>query len=355
MSHSLGDAWRTGRNNFDALRLVAAWLVILSHAWPITGVAGVDPLHVLTGGKSLGGLAIDVFFLASGLLVAASVQRHRWPQFLLARAARIYPALLACMLLTVFVLGPVFTTAEDYWRDPRTWRYLWANATLWRAEFWLPGVFEDHPWTAVNGSLWTLPIEARLYVALLLASLLGLLTRWRYLLGWIAAIAGALAFAIVAAPLPQHLVYLTWTTAFFITGTLAWVWREHLPLHGGLALALLALAVLSTGRALFVPAYFVALAYGTLWLAFRPRLPGPGRIDLSYGLYLYGWPMQQLALLAGAASVAANTALATVLALGFAALSWFVVERPALAWVRRRRAQAASRAASGPSPLEPSN
>jgi peptidoglycan/LPS O-acetylase OafA/YrhL len=86
-----------------------------------------------------------------------------------------------------------------------------------------------------------------------------------------------------------------------------------------------------------VPAYFATVAYGTFCLAFLPRwLPSTGRHDLSYGLYLYGWPMQQIALLAGATTPVANTIAATALALACAAASWWLVERPALDWKRKR-------------------
>lgn len=341
MSPTLAQAWDSGRNHFHALRLFAAWLVIWSHAYPITGRAD-EPFARLTMAKSAGALAVDMFFLVSGFLVAASVQRHPWRHFLLARALRIYPALLVCVLLTVFVLGPVLTTDPGYWTDARTWEYLWGNATLWRAEFWLPGVFEGLPRDAVNGSLWTLPIEVRLYVLLLVAAVLGMLHRWRYLFAWALAIAGAGAFAVLAAPLPEHLAYLSWACAFFITGTLLWVWRDRVRLSWWVFAALLAVAAALRGTTAFAVAYFVAVAYGTFCIAFRARLPAIRRTDLSYGVYLYGWPMQQLALLAGATTVVANTALATAMALGCAALSWFLVERPALAWVRRRAVRTAS-------------
>lgn len=335
----IGDAWRDGRNNFNLIRLVAAWLVIYSHAWAITGTAGDDHLARLTLSKSAGAFAVDVFFVVSGFLVAASLQRRTWREFLVARALRIYPALVVCTLATVCVLGPMLTSAEHYWRDATTWRYLWANATLWRAEFWLPGVFEQLPRTAVNGSLWTLPIEGRLYLALLVAGALGMLRPMRYLPAWAVAIACACGFALWRAPLPDHLSYLIWVTSFFITGTLVWVWRERIPLSWPLLLALAIAAALTRGTLAFEPAYFALVTYGTFWLGFAPRLPRIERNDLSYGVYLYGWPMQQLAMLAGATTVASNTLAASAAAFACAALSWFCIERPALAWKRRLAAR----------------
>lgn len=337
MRPTLADAWAGGRNHFNLIRLVAAWMVIWSHAWAITGTPGNDPFAHLTLTRSAGAFAVDVFFVISGFLVAASFERHGWREFLIARALRIYPALIVCTLLTVCVLGPLLTTASDYWRDPTTWRYLAGNATLWRAEFWLPGVFETLPRTAVNGSLWTLPIEGRLYVALLFAGLLGMLKPWRYALAWAVALAVACAYAWRHAPLPEWLAYLVWVTAFFITGTLLWVWRARLALGWRYLLPLLLAAAVARGTPWFVPAYFATVAYGTFCVAFLARLPATGRTDLSYGLYLYGWPMQQLALLAGAVTPVANTLAATALALACAALSWFLVEKPALDLKRRRQ------------------
>ena len=348
---TLAAAWDAGRNNFHLMRLVAAWLVIWSHAWPITGTARGDWLNQ-TLGRSAGAFAVDLFFLISGFLVAASVQRHRWRDFLLARALRLYPALIVCVALTAFVLGPLLTTAADYWSDGRVWRYVWSTASLWRAEFWLPGVFETLPHTSVNGSLWTLPIEGRLYLLLFAAGALGMLRPWRYLPAWALAMAGAAAFAWIKAPLPQHLSYLCWTVAFFITGTLLWLWREHIRLDGRWVVPLIVAACLARDTLAFVPAYMAAVIYGALWLAFVPRLPYIRRNDLSYGLYLYGWPMQQIAFLLGATGVLTNTLLSSVLALACAALSWFLIERPALALKPRRHQLETARAVAAGAAVE---
>ncbi len=342
MSVSIGAAWHNGRNNFNLIRLIAAWLVIYSHAWAITGTAGDDHLARLTLSKSAGAFAVDVFFVISGFLVAASFERNGWRDFLIARALRIYPALIVCVALSVFVLGPMLTLSADYWRDATTWRYLWANATLWRAEFWLPGVFEASPRTAVNGSLWTLPIEGRLYLALLLAGVFGMLRPWRYASAWALAMAAACAFALWRAPLPEHLSYLIWVTSFFITGTLAWVLRERIALRWPILAALFVTAALTRGGLAFPAAYFALVVYGTFYLGFALRLPRIEKNDLSYGVYLYGWPMQQLALLAGAVTLASNILIATSMTLLCAALSWFCIERPALRLKRRTATHATS-------------
>lgn len=334
---TLAAAWDSGRNNFNLMRLFAAWLVIYGHAWAITATGGQDLVTRLTQFKFAGGVAVDVFFVISGLLIAASLQRNNLGSFLASRALRILPALAVCVALSAFVLGPLLTTAADYWQQPGVWRYFWVNASLESNEYFLPGVFETLPNTAVNGSLWSLPIEARLYLALTFAGLLGLLATRRYTSLWLLTMVAGYTWARWNAPLPDHLANQAWCTAFFITGTALWVNRTRLRLSWWILLALLAAAALTRGGPWFHIPYFVLLCYGTLFVAFVPRLPLIRHNDLSYGLYLYGWPSQQLVqqLIAPGGGPLQNMAWATVLALTLAALSWFLVERPALRLKRR--------------------
>lgn len=332
---TLGNAWATGRNNFNLIRLVAAWLVIHGHAWAITGSAGGDLVATLTGIKFAGALAVDMFFVISGFLIAASLERNSAGGYLLARALRILPALVACVGLSVLVLGPLLTTDTGYWRSPLTWDYLWVNASLWSSRYFLPGVFEGLPNAAINGSLWTLPVEARLYLALLGASLLGMLAPRRYVPAWALAMGAACAFVLLRRPLPEHLANYTWCTAFFITGTLLWVLRDRVRLSPWPLLGLLALAAATRGTPAFVPAYFLLACYGTLWLGMAPALPRIRETDLSYGLYLYGWPAAQLVQSVAPGGPWHNTLWATLLAGGLAAMSWFAIERPALRLKRR--------------------
>ena len=339
---TIADAWGGGRNHFNLIRLFAAWLVIYGHAWAITGTPGGDLIARLTQFKFAGGVAVDMFFVISGFLIAASLQRNSVRGYLAARGLRILPALLVCVGLSVFVLGPLLTNAADYWRSPVTWQYLWVNGSLWSSRYFLPGVFETLPNHAINGSLWTLPIEARLYLALLLASVCGVLTARRYTPLWAIALASAYAFAAWRHPLPDHLANYAWCTAFFITGTLCWIHRTRIRLSGWPLLALLACAALARGTPWFHLPYFAIVCYGTLWLAFLPWPPAIRRNDLSYGLYLYGWPCGQLVQQFWPGGPPHNMLWATALALVLAAASWFAVERPALRLKGRFLAAASS-------------
>lgn len=338
---SIGAAWREGRNNFNLMRLVAAWMVIYGHASAITGVPFTDAFGWTTQLRGAGAVAVDLFFVVSGFLIAASLERNNVRGYLVSRGLRILPALIVCAALTTFVLGPLLTTAVDYWSQPQTWGYFAVNASLLLSRFHLPGVFETHPLSVINGSLWTLPNEAKLYVLLMIAWLIGVLTPRRYTPLWALTLLTGYALAWHYWPLPDHIQKYGECTAFFITGTLLWVNRDRLRLSGWIVLALLAAFALLRGTTWSHLPYFALLTYGTLYLALRPKLPLIRHTDLSYGLYLYGWPAQQLAwMLPMGKTIPGNIVIATGLALTLAALSWFLVEKPALRLKRRYVARA---------------
>lgn len=339
-SPTIAAAWATQRNNFNLMRLVAAWLVIYGHAWAITGTGGQDLLADLTGFRFAGAIAVDMFFVVSGFLIAASLQRNSVRGYLISRGLRILPALIACVVLTTFVLGPLLTSVSDYWSQATTWNYFLLNASLLASRFQLPGVFTAHPLDVVNGSLWTLPIEAKLYLLLMVAGQIGLLAPKRYTPLWALTLLVGYVLTLQYSPLPDHIQKYADCTAFFITGSLLWVNRDQIRLNGWVVLGLLAaFALLRGGPWAHLP-YFGLLAYGTLYLGLQIRLPMIRHTDLSYGVYLYGWPAQQLAwMLPWGKSVAGNILIATAIALSLAALSWFLIERPALRlkkrWVAR--------------------
>jgi len=160
-------------NNFNLMRFIAASLVLLSHSYALTGVAQ-DPLLAVSG-MDFGHLAVDIFFVTSGFLVTGSlIKRADVRAFAGARLLRIVPGLLVANVVTVFVIGAIFTSLPllDYLGKKDLYRFVFDNTILVTGDLrWtLPGVFADNPIKdAVNGSLWTLPYEVELYGLLLLA------------------------------------------------------------------------------------------------------------------------------------------------------------------------------------------
>lgn len=337
------------RGQFDTLRLLAAWLVLFSHSYSLSGMSEREPLLRWTGQETLGGVGLAVFFVLSGYLVTLSWQRApRLGSFVVKRALRIFPALAVVTVLSVFLLGPLLTTwsGERYWASNETWKYL-RNVVGWRMSYTLPGVFETNPGNqAVNGSLWSLPLELRCYVGL---ALLGLLSRWvglrhLVLLATVGFLVASVTRPIGLPALDEHMGlngHQGKLALFFCLGACAACWQSTLPLRwlpafAGLMLALAGYA--PTGAHL--PWLWVASAALVLWWATH----GPGWLawpsrwgDWSYGMYLYAFPVQQLWAAQGLhqKGLLLYTAVCTACTLLLAFASWHGVEKAALGWKAR--------------------
>jgi peptidoglycan/LPS O-acetylase OafA/YrhL len=347
----------TGRdNNLNLIRLVAAFAVLVGHSVPLaTGVGGATEPLVKSLGIPIGAIAVDVFFVISGFLVTGSLlAREDALDFVCGRALRVFPALLVVVALTVFGLGPAFTTLplRAYLSEPGTWRHLFQSTSLISIHYQLPGVFEANPFPrAVNGSLWTLPIEVRLYAALLFLWAL-LRPMRRQLSSAFEATLVVLALGSTAWHLREHFhpgphVHTVRLVSMFFAGAAYYVARTRVPLSWGVFGACgFALVASAYDTRVFFFTYSATLAYVVLFLAYVPG--GPVRAynrlgDYSYGTYIYAFPVQQsVAALVPGVSVPAMTVMAGAVTLACAALSWHVVEKPALA-LRRRCVEGARR------------
>lgn len=332
----------TRGDNLLLLRLLAASLVIYAHSYAINGTPGATDIVTRSGiGIYAGSIAVYLFFVVSGFLVTGSwLRRQALGAFLASRALRIVPAYAACLAGSALVLGPLVTSLPrgDYFAHEETWRYVWHNLTFPLDMQWtLPGVFADHPRPAVNGSLWTLPAEVRVYLWLAVFGVLGLLLRpSRALLALVLLVAlaqatGSLPLLLVKDFLPM--------AACFALGGLAWLLRRMLPLNPWWLLGLLAMAFALHGTEHYLPAFLLALAYGALWFAYVPKgFLWFNRVgDYSYGLYLWGFPMQQLAVhLFDRPTPTQISLFAWPTALLLAVVSWHLLEKPLLSLRRRR-------------------
>jgi peptidoglycan/LPS O-acetylase OafA/YrhL len=340
----LEDRLQRRGNNFDVLRLVAASLVLFSHSYALTNNA--EPFAEVSG-WTLGEVGVVMFFAMSGFLIAKSwSDLPRLVPFAVKRALRILPALIVAVSVTVFVVGPLFTTLPlaTYFTDPVTWLYLvrcWLLITFFGT---LPGVFEDNPYPdAVNGSLWTLPVEATCYA---LAAALGTLALLRR--SGLLAAASCLLLVFVT-PLSFGLAPAGGTTggnlalvimlgATFLLGSLAYSLRGRLRLSWALAVILLVLWAATWGSGWVTATGVVAISFVVLVFAFRTpaslrRLAAPG--DVSYGIYVYAFPVQQsVAAISPGIDPLLMTAVAFPVTYGLAFMSWRLVERPALALKR---------------------
>ena len=346
-----GDRAAGRENNFNLIRMCAASGVLVSHAWPISrGPGAVEPLQAQLHGLTLGTVCVYIFFAISGFFITKSFERSASiARFLLARALRLFPALVVVLGLTVLA-GLWLTRAPAATYLAAVPEYLIRNLTLFRLQYALPGVFEANPYgPAINGSLWTLNYEVLCYLGVFLAGIAGLLRAPRGVAVVFVAVV-ALCLAVPLLPAHPRLVKLLDLGLPFALGAAAYIWRDRLPLGPGPALGLAALAALAWWgpSALFRPVFVLALSYA-VFLAGFARLPALLRYnrlgDYSYGMYIYAFPLQQLAAHWGMLSPGLNIALALALTLPCAVLSWHLIEKPALAWVPRSRRPAIQEAA----------
>jgi len=334
----------TTGNNFDFLRFFLAVLVIFSHSFPLlSGSKLSEPLYRATAGQvEMGALAVGGFFVISGFLIAQSWVRGRgMGNFVKKRFLRIYPGFAVALLFCIFAVGPLAgANLSVYFRDPATWRFFWAPLLLWKVQFNLPGTFSHNPFAGtVNGSLWTIPYELKCYVLVAVLGLLGLYRRRVAVLVLFAAV-----FAFYNAEPYLHIRhfhalldrdYLPRLVTYYLAGMTAYFYQDKLVHSRWLAgVSLVALAVtLHHGLSLTLPLFGT---YLLLYAAFSRTLKVQsfGRHgDISYGLYLYAFPVQQLLVMRWQHSLTPATLFLAALPCTclLAAASWRWIERPFLA------------------------
>jgi len=319
---------RAHANSFDLLRLFAAALVVWSHQHALLGLP--EPA-VASLNTSFGGLGVFIFFSISGYLNTLSIARHNSLQtFLINRALRIYPALVACVLFTV-VLGICVATDLHAYLGPELISYVVKNTTLFFGfQGGAPGVFEANALPqALNGSLWTLKYEVKLYVALA-----AVFAVCRYSLLAPIFLFAALAVTLtlmhlgVLEPYQGDQYWVQFSTLFLAGSAVA-----SIEILAGTPIAIVSLVlsaaiVAALGNQFLARELLLTLFIITAGRVQLPRWFQPP-IDLSYSTYLYAFPVQQTAALYTRDFWAAM-AISTSVILALATISVLLIERPAL-------------------------
>jgi peptidoglycan/LPS O-acetylase OafA/YrhL len=325
---------------FDGMRVYLALSVLLFHT--VTVCYGEDYqarfLRGPFGPPVL--MVLPIFFALSGFLIAGSMLRIRSTTvFLIHRALRIVPALCCEILLSAFVLGPLFTRLplNRYFSNPQFADYFWN--IVGRIRYVLPGVFGSNPYPdIVNGQLWTVPFEGKCYLLIAALMVLGLATGRRTMLVMFVTGMGALTVLQAHGFFPRRsfdVVDGGVLVLCFLGGITAYLWRDWIRISvPAFVVALVFSSIILSTRTLvaFSPLFLV---YITVFLGMMP-IPKPPlltRGDYSYGMYLYGFPFQQ-----GVVNFASwghipvwNIALSVPLTICFAVISWELIEKRVLA------------------------
>ncbi|WGD38079.1 acyltransferase [Lysinibacter sp. HNR] len=345
-------------NSLNLIRLVLASTVLFAHTYFILGI-DVEKMPIW-GGKHLGVWAVAGFFAVSGYLITASRQRTRFANFLLLRIGRIFPAFVMVLLVTAVLFGPIAHlvtrgTLLGYLRTPPSpLSYLFQNMFLEVRQYDIGDSLATVPYPDVwNGSLWTLYYEFLCYLVV------GVFLIWRRARSSVwPLIAAFIISVLIYIKIDFVLSFLDGNTSFrllamllpyFLGGAIVRVLMPYIGLHWISGVISLAGVVISIGYGPAWAAQLTAplLAYGILWLS--TVIPQPewiARNDISYGVYVYAFPIQQLLVVFGLTflDLWSFSLIALAITAVFATASWYLVERPALRRTRTATGRNADRA-----------
>jgi peptidoglycan/LPS O-acetylase OafA/YrhL len=320
---------------FDYLRIGLAVAVLCWHSIWVSGSQGLDA-ELWSGPVRFFPLAIiPMFFALSGFLVANSFQRSRIHEFVTLRIVRLVPALAVEITLSALLLGALFTTLPTaaYLTNPQFYAYFLNIIGLVHQE--LPGVFADNAApNLVNGQLWTIPYELECYLALILFSVFALLGRRDVFLGVLVLLAMALTAWTWLGPAAEDVhtdVGGRVLVLCFLAAVAIFLYRDKIPYSAGWVVtsAITSVMLLPSPTTAYLAAFPVA--YLTIWLGLsRPWAIPFG--DLSYGVYLFHFPVEQtvMHLFPGIHAWWQLTLIALPVTVAFAWVSWNLVESPVL-------------------------
>ncbi len=341
----IGQPFNPRNNSLNLARLILASSVLFHHSFPLLGRE--EPIFF---GDTIGGWAVIGFFTISGYLIAASRGSKSFGDYLSLRIARIFPAFIACNIFTVVLLAPIayrhfHGTLDGYLSTGTTpLNYIVNNLGLKMLNYDVAGTPLGVPYPgAWNGSLWSLYYEFVCYLLVGLLACLAIYKRsiWAPLVVWVVSVG-------FKAALPRLHGYfggsfdvdmLAKLVPYFMAGAVLSALRKKIGMHWGLGIgssvAFGLCLVLVDGWGGQLGSIF--LAYFILWLGSVVPCPSAIQVhDVSYGMYIYAFQMQQIMAVfgLGAWGYWPYSLVALALTAVLAIASWFIVERPIITRVR---------------------
>ncbi|NIF46976.1 acyltransferase [Enterobacter sp. Ap-1006] len=330
-------------NNLDFIRLLCAYFVIYSHAYVLAPSFGSDDILYKTfqlGDIGFGSIAVKTFFLISGILITNSLMSGgNLFSFVISRFARIYPAFFVVVVISATVIGPLVSTLSlsDYFSSNEVWLYISKTLRL-NIQYLLPGVFNNNALPAINGSIWTIPMEVKAYLYLMLTYLLSMVFGHykKYFIAFI-------SIVIIAEPFtPFKGVFLAKTDVigiyllypFFSIGCLLALFKENIKTHHLLLISVSSLIAFIVFSKSELNRTFCFHLFSSLFLIYIASTPLIKKIkinnDISYGVYLWAFPAQQLIASAYPHSPYINMIIAFILSSILGLISFHVIENPSM-------------------------
>jgi peptidoglycan/LPS O-acetylase OafA/YrhL len=349
----LGQEFDPRSNALNAWRLTLATGVILCHSWLLTGRRVSYP----PADQLLEHAWVDGFFAISGFLITSSwLSNPRLRNYFAARGLRILPGLWVCLIITAFVIAPLSVaiqggSAAKLLLSTAPIEYVLKNSAVVMLQGDIGGTPRGVPWPyGWDGSLWTLLPELFCYIAIAGLGVVGLLRRRWFVpaalalaLLWSALLPPWSIFAEIPRNTQQQVdvaivaqtvgMVASRFAVMFLAGALLYQFRNVIPARWSLVavsvVIVLAASLMPNYRLVgAIPLAYAIIVSGALIHNKRLRL----RTDLSYGVYIYAFPIQQLLVIGGLASLnpIVFAIIAAIATLPLAGLSWFLVEKPAM-------------------------
>lgn len=291
---------------------------------------------------------VGTFFALSGFLIAGSALRTReTKRFVLNRVLRIFPALGVETLISAFILGPLVTVLplSSYFTDRDFFHYF--GNMIGHIHFTLPGVFNQLPLPrVVNGQLWTLPAEFYCYIITAAIMITGII----YKRSWVLAATFSVLVFMTIACLLDPVSYDVQGAVFFKTpfivllfwiGAVFFMFADYIRLHWTIFIGSAVLYWLVMFYDFATPVCGLFLVYCMAFVGFT-RFQWWDKLvksDFSYGMFLYHFPLIQTLLLvllpyihgwAKSNQLMLIFPITVIASVAVAALSWHLVEKPAL-------------------------
>lgn len=321
-------------NNFNLIRFLASTLVLVSHSFAIVGLPEPHFYNI-----KFGLYAVFVFFVVSGYLVTKSlISRSSIIDYLYARFLRIYPGLFFMLIIICLLIGVLVTdNTKSFFLNETTYKYIFNSLYMFGGEATLPDVFSENPLSnVINGSLWTLQYELRLYIFLGLFWFISSFTKSFKIICFkvfIFLYLSKLIFSFYFFGQTSFHAVITMINIFFLMGTLITLYEIFLQSHYRIILKLIALiSILS----FFIPIFnkiflfcvssLLIILFGNVKNKYLLKFNNFG--DYSYGIYIYAFPVQQcIYYFFNSISVINLIFLSFIFTFIFSYLSWHFVEK----------------------------
>ena len=342
-------------NSLNLLRLVFASLVLLMHTFGFIGATNnlPGPIRYLTG------LAVPCFFVVSGYLITASALKNDLKTFFKKRFARIYPAYFVCLIMIILLFAPIayvlqfgFDLGGYITQNPTPIKFLIFNLPLFLVSPQIGQTLTAIGINTWNGSVWTLIFEFGCYIAIALITKLLINFKKNNLFKTVFGIYLILIIFSIFYPrpdiIPQRnimnlIVFAVNLFSIFLGGSIIYLIKDKIVFNIRYTILafLFCVIVMSTLRyAWATEICAIPMTYIILYISVKLKSPKfIQENDISYGVYIYAWPIQTLiAIILAVYGIKCNvwiyTSICFIITCAFASLSWFLLEKPILKKVR---------------------